>query len=116
MFILKQLQGSLRQNCALRLPSTFQTLKTVKFPAINPDSLVQTSGKRRPLPEELVNASLAEGAPEESEFHLASVDGGHGGVAESTDPQRGLQVHLSARLSPEPADGRRRSSDNWNLL
>lgn len=57
------------------------------------------------LPEELVNACLAEGAPQQSKLHLARVDGGHGGVAESTDAQRGLQLHLSTGLSPKPADG-----------
>lgn len=51
-----------------------------------------------------MNASLTEGAPEQSEFHLARVDGGHGGVAKSTNTQRGLQLHLGSSLGPQPAD------------
>lgn len=51
-----------------------------------------------------MNAGLTEGAPEQSKFHLAGVDGGHGRVAESANTQRGLQLHLSSSLSPQPAD------------
>lgn len=53
-----------------------------------------------------MNASLTEGAFEQSKFHLACVDGRHGRVAKSTNTQRGLQLHLSTSLSPHPADKR----------
>lgn len=56
------------------------------------------------LPEELMNACLTEGAPEQSKFHLACVDGGHGRVAKSANAQRRLQLHLSTSFSPQPAD------------
>lgn len=52
-----------------------------------------------------MNARLAEGAPEQGVLHFAGVDGCHGGVAEPTDAQRGLQLQLSTGLSPQPADG-----------
>lgn len=57
-----------------------------------------------PLPEELMDAGLAERAPQQSKLHLAGVDGGHGRVAEPTDAQRGFQLHLRSRLSPQPAE------------
>lgn len=50
-----------------------------------------------------MNACLTEGAPEQSKLHLAGVDGRHGRVTEPANAQRGLQFHLSASLSPEPA-------------
>ena len=56
-----------------------------------------------------MNARLTEGAFEQSKLHLARVDGGHGGGAKPTDTQRGLQIHLSSGLSPQPADKRRGS-------
>lgn len=51
-----------------------------------------------------MNTSLTEGTPEQSKLHLARVDGGHGRVAKSTNTERGLQLHLSPRLSPQPAE------------
>ena len=60
--------------------------------------------KKESVPEELMNARLTEGASEQSELHLAWVDGGHGRVTKASDPQSGLQLHLSARLRPQPAD------------
>lgn len=54
-----------------------------------------------------MNARLAEGAPEQGELHLAGVDGRHGRVAEASDAQRGLQLHLGAGLGPQPAAGGR---------
>lgn len=51
-----------------------------------------------------MDACLAEGAPEQGKLHLACVDGSHGRVAEPSDSQRGLQLHLSAGLSPQPAE------------
>lgn len=51
-----------------------------------------------------MDACVAEGAPEQSKLHLACVDGGHGRVAEPSDSQRGLQLHLSASLGPQPAE------------
>lgn len=63
----------------------------------------QTAPPPPPLPEELVNAGLAERALEQGELHLAGVDGCHGGVAEPSDAQRRLQLHLSTSLSPQPA-------------
>lgn len=51
-----------------------------------------------------MNPGVTEGALEQGEFHLARVDGGHGGVAEAADAKRGLQLHLTARLGPQPTD------------
>lgn len=67
---------------------------------------VETAKIRREAcsPEELVNARLTEGASEQSKFHLACVDGGHGRVAKSANAQRRLQLHLSTSFSPQPAD------------
>lgn len=56
------------------------------------------------LPEELMNTRLTEGALEKSEFHFASIDGSHSRVAKSTNTQRGLQIHLSPSLGPQPAN------------
>lgn len=63
--------------------------------------------EKEKLPEELVNAGLAEGALQQSKFHFACVDGRHGGIAEPADAERGLQLHLSAGFGPQPADGGR---------
>lgn len=82
-----------------------EKMNLVSTHAFNPCNGEKIKIRQQPrLPEELMDASLTEGASQQSKFHLACVDGGHGRVAKSTNAQRGLQLHLSTSFSPQPAD------------
>ena len=52
-----------------------------------------------------MNATVAEGALEQSILHLAGVNGSHGRVAEPSDSQGVLQLHLGPALGPQPPTG-----------